>query len=297
MSKVAQVDDRNDAQERTALTEEEQVFAKACLDAITPEQRARITDLDMLTVIRGYQTYEPRLEETVKAMQMIVKWRDEVHHERFLQERLPQDEEFHTVWPERVHGADKYGHLIVASRFQEVDTDSLHKNFEEQHMLRLQGQKMAALQQHKADHAKTLGTQRYKHIIVTDLDGVGLGILGGSKRGIIKQLMDVGGNYYPESVWKIFIINAPFVFRALWAIVTTMIHPITAAKVNVLGSPKDAMKKMAEFGIEPEQLPTWMGGKSEGRPLFDILKEYIDKDNSEERAVADVQRKLEAATV
>ncbi len=27
------------------------------------------------------------------------------------------------------------------------------------------------------------------------------------------MVMDVSANYFPESVWKIYVINAPFVFR------------------------------------------------------------------------------------
>lgn len=154
--------------------------------------------------------------------------------------------------------------------------------------------------------------------------------------------MDVGGNYYPESIWKIYAINAPWVFRvgswawgsglnlckythfsaprttqACWAIVkpwlvllalfcfigcrwensitplplstspacSIRVHPITQAKVNVLGGTAAALKvsvwnwtvccaqpdlliphttsyspipqKMQEDGIPIESIPGW----------------------------------------
>jgi hypothetical protein len=38
--------------------------------------------------------------------------------------------------------------------------------------------------------------------------------------------------YYPESLYRMFIINAPFVFRAVWAMVKPWLHPITKERVR-----------------------------------------------------------------
>ena len=32
-------------------------------------------------------------------------------------------------------------------------------------------------------------------------------------RSVLQHIMDVGANYFPESAWKIFLINTPFMFR------------------------------------------------------------------------------------
>ena len=49
---------------------EEQEFIEACEQGIKPEQRAKVSEQDYLTVVRGYATYDPRKEETVKAFQV-----------------------------------------------------------------------------------------------------------------------------------------------------------------------------------------------------------------------------------
>lgn len=78
--------------------------------------------------------------------------------------------------------------------------------------------------------------------------------------------------------------------QAMWAVVKPWIHPITVAKVNVLGSPKvcwvlfctekqDAIKKMAEFGLAESAVPKWAGGSCEGQPLLDITRKYIAEGN------------------
>lgn len=274
MSHTAEIDAKFDKEETSPLSEEEQKYADAALAGLTAEQREKITPLDIVTIVRGYQTYEPRLEETNKAMKMIADWRDEVGYYDFLVKPLSDSDKFHTLWPERVYGPDKYGHLITVMRLEEIDTNAI-SDMDMEKVLQLQGQKMAALTKYKKLHAESQGVQRYKHIIIADMKGVGMGLLSGSRRNTIKAIMDVGGNYFPESVWKIFVVNTPFMFRACWAVVKPWIHPITVAKVNIHGSVKDAVKKMAEVGVPLESLPEWLGGTHEGKAISDILAGYI----------------------
>jgi hypothetical protein len=69
-SAVAQIDERLAAEEASPLSAEEQKFADAALAGLTEEQRAKLSPIDIITVVRGYQTYEPRLEETNKALKV-----------------------------------------------------------------------------------------------------------------------------------------------------------------------------------------------------------------------------------
>lgn len=284
---MAELDERLAGEENSPLSAEEQKYADAALATISPELRAKLTPWDIITTVRGYQTYEPRLEETNKALQMIVQWREKVHFDRFLKERLSNDTDFHRMWPERMYGEDKYGHVVIGMRFEEIDVEGVEKlrssdpsaeaEPESSYMLRLQGQKLAAYTRYKEERSRHHGAQRYKHIIIADLNGLGLGILAGHRRNVIKHVMDVGANFFPESAWKIFLINAPFMFRAVWAIVKPWIHPITVAKINILGSPKDAIKKMNECGIPSSSVPVWAGGTHPGTPAIDILLGYINE--------------------
>jgi hypothetical protein len=47
--------------------------------------------------------------------------------------------------------------------------------------------------------------------------------------------------------------------------------------VNVLGSPKDAVKKMVEAGLPESSVPLWAGGSHEGQAISDIVQKYIDE--------------------
>ena len=109
-----------------------------------------------------------------------------------------------------------------------------------------QGQKLQAYTWLKGEISKKVKQQRYKHTIIVDLGGAGSGLLNGKRRNTIKKVIDIGGNYFPESLWKMYVINTPWVLKAGWSMVKPWIHPVTIAKINICGAPKDAIKKMQE---------------------------------------------------
>jgi hypothetical protein len=46
------------------------------------------------------------------------------------------------------------------------------------------------------------------------------------------------------------------VFRAIWATVKPFLHPITVNKIQIIGTAKEAMKKMTAQNIPASALPT-----------------------------------------
>lgn len=266
-------------QEVTDCTEEERPVLEAALQSITPEQRAKLPILDALLIVRGYWTYVPRQEETNKAFKMICDWRDRVDFYNYLRMPVPYSDEFHTCWPESVYGKDKYGHRVIAMKIADIDTDSLGK-IPEDMMCALQGQKMQSYGQYKLDSSLKEGVRRYKHIVIIEGNGVGMSLLSGKKRNIIKKIFAVGADFFPESIWKIYVVNAPLMFRAVWAVIKPWLHPITVAKVHILGSYSAAIKAMtADGGLTVDALPDWMGGTCKGTPIRDILREQILSNN------------------
>eukprot|EP00056_Hartaetosiga_gracilis_P001113 m.42324 g.42324 ORF g.42324 m.42324 type:complete len:325 (-) comp10503_c1_seq1:63-1037(-) len=266
-------------EEMQMLQDDEKEYYDAIREALTKEQAESMTELDYLTIIRGYHTYKPRKEETVKAAQTIAEWRDEVKFYDFLKERIEGDEKFHELWKEDIYGEDQFGHPIIAMHVNDIDTDSLH-DMDADHMLRLQGQKQTLYLKLKEDISSKRNEQRYKYILIVDLKGTGMGILGGKKRGMLQKIFNVGADNFPESIWKIFVVNTPFIFRTVWSVVKPWIDPITQAKINLHGSTKDAVKKMHEAGIEDSAIPEFMGGKCKPKSAFNYLKEVIEENQA-----------------
>lgn len=76
------------------------------------------------------------------------------------------------------------------------------------------------------------------------------------------QLVQFGSktanDYYPETLHKCFIVNAPFIFPALWAVIKPFLDEKTARKVTIRGSD---YKDLLLEEIDADLLPAFLGGK------------------------------------
>ena len=48
---------------------------------------------------------------------------------------------------------------------------------------------------------------------------------------LFKATLRVDQNYHPERLHKFYLINSPWIFQGIWAIVSPWIDPVTRAKV------------------------------------------------------------------
>ena len=74
---------------------------------------------------------------------------------------------------------------------------------------------------------------------------------------VVKRILDIDQNHYPEGLKKFFIINTPTIFKIIWKVVKPMLDARTLEKIFILGSdyqqtifqhiPKKNIPK--EFGI------------------------------------------------
>eukprot|EP00045_Choanoeca_perplexa_P022633 m.10113 g.10113 ORF g.10113 m.10113 type:complete len:320 (-) comp9583_c0_seq1:645-1604(-) len=260
--------------EASGRREDEEEYIQACLAAASEEEKALLSELDLLTVVRGYSTYEPRKEETVKAFVDINEWRKKVDYYHYFDQHLDKDELFYKYWDEEVYGEDQYGHPLVTIRVKDIDVQAI-ADMDHEEMLRLQGQKQALYCRYKAKVSERIGVQRYKYSVIIDLKGTGLNLLGGKRKAVLQQVFSVGADYFPESIWKIYTINTPLLFRGVWAIIRPWIHPITQAKVNMFGTAAAAVKQMQADGVPLESIPVEMGGGAKGQSAFELLKAEI----------------------
>mmetsp|Transcript_6061 Transcript_6061/g.21398 ORF Transcript_6061/g.21398 Transcript_6061/m.21398 type:complete len:114 (+) Transcript_6061:118-459(+) len=104
-----------------------------------------------------------------------------------------------------------------------------------------------------------------------------MNMLRGKKRQVLQKIFHIGSTYYPESMWKIYLVNSPLIFRAIWAIIKPWLHPVTLSKIQIIGSAKEAIKKMNEEGIPIEAIPDWMGGKHPGVSTHDYISQIIER--------------------
>ena len=104
--------------------------------------------------------------------------------------------------------------------------------------------------------SKAVGHPVETSCTILDLKGVGIKAFWDVK-GYVQQASNIGQNYYPETMGKFYIINAPWAFSTVWSIIKPWLDPVTVAKINI---PSGDGKKELLAQIPAENLPADLGG-------------------------------------
>ena len=101
-----------------------------------------------------------------------------------------------------------------------------------------------------------------KVINLLDMNGLSSRALGRATMSIFKRVLNLDQSYFPEIMYRCYIVNCPALFRAVWAAVKPLLDKRIQKKIMIYG--KVTGKVMDEmvtlFGGE-ERVPAFMGGK------------------------------------
>jgi hypothetical protein len=94
---------------------------------------------------------------------------------------------------------------------------------------------------------------------IMDMKGVSL-TSAPSVYGYLQRASAVSQNYYPERLGRLYVINAPWGFSSVFAMVKRFLDPVTVAKIHILGTGY-ASELLGQ--IPSENLPKALGGTCE----------------------------------
>jgi hypothetical protein len=96
----------------------------------------------------------------------------------------------------------------------------------------------------------------HQYIVIFDMKGINL-TLEFDSIWYIKQLLEVDQQFYPDRLFKLFILNSPWYFGAIFQIFKPFINPKTCEKIVILG---EAYLEALEEFIDIEMIPVEYGG-------------------------------------
>lgn len=173
---------------------------------------------------------------------------------------------FHQAYPRIYHGTDKLGRPIYIERLGKIDHSKLSIITTPERMIRYHIYEYEKLIRYrfKACSAKA-AVNIEQSTTILDLSGVSLSAFS-SVVTLIRQISAIAQDYYPEVMGKMYILNAPMLFSAVWSLISPLLNAVTVSKISILGSSyKSNVLELINEGMLPDFLggtvkhPTWIG--------------------------------------
>lgn len=109
-------------------------------------------------------------------------------------------------------------------------------------------------------YSETSGKPSEAQIIVFDLANLSYAI-DTTAMAAFRKTLQIDQDFYPERLHTLFMINAPWFFTAIWAVISPWLDPVTANKIRIVGS--NYISSLREV-IADDQIPKELGGSFEG---------------------------------
>jgi len=256
------------------LSKEEVAVEEAVVRTIGAETWTSLSLEMRLNIMRGNAHEKERLKVTCESARNIAAWRAKYKVDPGMLRvgPLPGSEVYFGGWPTRVAGIDSFGHPILYDRFSTMDIQKL-LSIEEDDLFKFRTQALESLMYLKQEVSAKIGARVSKHVYILDLAGLdATKHFTSTIQKKIRPVMKMSADMYPETLWTVWLINAPASFRFIWHVVRGWLDPLIRAKVRMFGSVKAKWQAaMAECGVPISALPVEFGGTAPSEGLADIL--------------------------
>ena len=270
----------DELEEGKPLTEQEETKLKDKIVAKLedPSVMESFDETSRVRIFRGMITNnngtdEENVQEAIETYGTVGKWLRE--HPSILSEKLPKEELLNGVMNARVGGVDFQGHLVWCEQLGDI-AGVVKKGLTVDEAKVLRMKTLEAIRAAQIRACETRGPRRYKNVYVMDLSKLSTTSLSSSKvRDMAKAIVTGAGSFFPETAWKLFIVNAPFIFRSAYAVIKPLIHPVTRDKIKILGGKSAYLPEMKKAGIPLSAVPESMGGSYPDKSIERCIEELL----------------------
>ncbi|KAJ7052499.1 CRAL-TRIO domain-containing protein [Mycena amicta] len=219
---------------------------------------ARHDDATLLRFLRA------RKFDVAKAKAMLVaaeKWRKDFGVDELVSNfTFPELAEVDKYYPQFYHGMDKSGRPVYIERLGALNVNAIYACTTQERLLQhLVVEYESFLTSRLPACSAAIGHDVETSLTILDLGGVSLSNFIRVK-AYVAAATSIGQNYYPEVLGAFYIINAPWAFTAIWAVIKKWLDEVTASKVHIVGGPSSYRQLLLEQ-IPAVALPKELGGE------------------------------------
>ncbi|KAG8457867.1 hypothetical protein KFE25_009765 [Diacronema lutheri] len=203
----------------------------------------------LVQFVRGYIDEADWAGSCIKHLRELVVWRQREGVDDVLARAPDRRDEFERMWRTSVIGEDGAGHPVVVESLGRIPASDFQAAFDEPLFLRHCAYNKETLRRLCIHTSHRTARRVYKFVVVLDMHGLSLRHTARPFLHMIKTYISAFGNLYPESLQKLYIVNAPLVFTGTWAIIRPLLHPLTARKIALFAHLDKATKAMEADGV------------------------------------------------
>jgi len=189
---------------------------------------------------------------------------DTILEDFVFEERAP----FLEAYPQGYHKCDKLGRPVYIQLLGKVNVEAMKRVTNEQRMIKFHIQEYERCGKVILPVCSKLAGRNIDQTFgIMDVKGVGLSHFSGEVKRLLGLITKYDQDNYPEMLGHICVINAPWVFRTIWAVVRGYLDPRTQSKIEILDS--NYLPAVLKW-VDKESLPDWLGGSSHGTLIEDV---------------------------